>query len=973
MPSPLLATKLYIPRLRPETVPRGDLVERLKAGLEQTVLQQGLGFARKLTLISAPAGFGKTTLLSECIPHCGLLAAWLSLDGDDNEPARFWTYVIAALQTVYDWVGEPMLATLQAAQVPPARALLPDLINDVARIDDPLVLVLDDFHLIVDPVVHDGVTFLLDNLPPQMHLVLASRSDPPWPLARLRARGELNELRAPDLRFTPEEAAAFLNDVMGLGLSPENIADLDTRIEGWIAGLQMAAISMKARKQSQGAGSVSQFIKSLTGSHRFILDYLVEEVLELQPRSIQSFLLKTSILERLCAPLCDAVTGANGDLSPEKGDSEAPGSLPTQLSPSQHILEHLEAANLFVIPLDDERHWYRYHHLFADLLCSRLEHQTGPQGLQSLHTRASGWYEENGMVAKAVRHALAANDFDRVARLVEVNALSLIYHVELTSIVRWLGELPSEVLISRPWLTIAHAWALVYAGQFDAVEARLRIAQESLANASSEVQVGSPATGHLPDKPEDRVGQERGGVEAEERERIAGHIAAIRAYALMLKGDMSRSASLSHEALDRLPDHDARARSFAMGTLGAVLTSSGDFEGAAQRYMEAMRLSQAIGDRHLSVVVLTEMANLHLVQGQLKQAADSCQQALQLAEEEARQTGQPMPVAAYAHANLSLILHEWNDLREAIAHAREGVALCKKWGQRTIQPFCYRTLAIVLQASGDEEAAFEAIGTARQIASTMSPWIRRRMEAWETRIRLAQGDIARAVKWVQEEQLQLDLEADLRRQASFAIAARVYVAQGELDQALELLARLQAASENAGAMGNVIKILALQAVALQAKGQGDQAFMALERALSLAEAGGYVRTFIEEGAPMAELLRQSAARGAHPAYARDLLLAFDTVDLGTVAAEKRERLKDKAVGLHPVTPPLDAQPLIEPLTEREMDVLRLLNTRLSIAEIAEELIVAVSTVRSHTKSIYGKLDVHSRMEAVRRAEEIGLL
>ncbi len=501
MNSRLLATKLYVPPIRPELVPRPRLIERLKAGLHC-----------KLTLVSAPAGFGKTTLLSECAGRCDWPVAWLSLDKGDNDPTRFWAYFIAALQTIptlraagdrkesrnASGVGEAALAQLHPAGLATAasaaapaslESALTSLLNDiVAAGPSPFILILDDLHLIAERQIHDGLTFLLEHLPPQLHLVLSSRADPPWPLARLRARCEVAELRAQDLRFTPEEAATFLNNVMHLDLSPEDIAALDARTEGWIAGLQMVAISMQGRKRAQGPQSLSGFIKALTGSHRFILDYLVEEVLDQQSPDLQTFLLKTSVLERLTAPLCDAVAG---------------------IDDSQAILAHLEQANLFLVPLDDERRWYRYHHLFADLLKVRLEQHSTTQEIASLHHLAGRWYEDNGLIAEAIGHALSAGDVDHVAHLAEHNALAALYQGQVPTVVGWLDALPGEVICSRPWLCIARAWVLASTGRWDAVAVALQDAERAAREAS----------------------------QAEEQ-RIAAHILALRTYATAIKGDL---------------------------------------------------------------------------------------------------------------------------------------------------------------------------------------------------------------------------------------------------------------------------------------------------------------------------------------------------------------------------------------------------------------------------------------------------
>jgi LuxR family maltose regulon positive regulatory protein len=896
MARPLLTTKLYIPPARPDWVPRPRLIERLDGGLH-----------RKLTLVSAPAGFGKTSLLSEWTQQRACPVAWVSLDAGDSDPARFWAYVVAAVQTIHPGVGEATLAALQSPQRPPIEPLLTGLINDVARLPDPLVLVLDDFHVVTGQPVSQGITFLLDNLPPQMHVILSSRADPPWPLARLRARREMTELRTRDLRFTSAETASFLNDVMGLDLSPEDVAALEARTEGWIVGLQMAALSMRGRRDASG------FIKALSGSHRFILDYLVEEVLERQARDVQDFLLNTSILERLTAPLCNAVTGAED---------------------SQAILAQLEGANLFLVPLDDERRWYRTHQLFADLLRNRLE-QAHPGRLPALHRRASEWYESQGQIVEAVGHALVAGDVDWIEHLVAGNALAVIYHGQLATVAGWLDALPGEVMRVRPRLSVARAWALAHAGQLDRSEALLQEVENALAG------------------PDEQSGTLE--LSTAEGQHIGGHIAAIRAYAAALQGDNARSAGLARQALDHLPEEDRTVRGWTALALGCVLRSQGDFAAAAQAFAQAMAISRAAGDSHLEVDVLWELAGLQLSQGHLHQVVSTCQEALQVADRYTRRGGRQLPVTGYTYSLMSYVLCEWNDLETAVRYARKGLELCRQWGQADAQAQACLRLASALRAVGDTDGALDAIQEARQVATGLGPWYALTAGAQEARIRLAQGDVAAATRWLAQSGLDPDQEPSIDYGGTYLILARILLAQGRLDETLGLLARLLDMAQAKGLVATHIGALILQALALQAQGEDRRALAALERALSLAEPEGYVRAFIAEGPPMGELLRQAAARGIRPDYAGKLLAA-----LGSETADQ------------PGTSPPDSS-LLEPLSKRELQVLRLWAAHLSSIDIAEELVISVSTVRSHIKSIYGKLGVHSRREAVARAQALGLL
>ncbi len=887
MATPLLTTKLYIPPVRPELVSRPRLIERLNAGLLHK---------RKLTLISAPAGFGKTTLLSEWTRGCERPIAWVSLDKDDNDPTRFWGYFVAALQTVRARIGKAALALLHSPQPPPIEAILTTLINEITGIPDGFALVLDDYHVIEAQPIHDALAFLLDHLPPQIYLVIATRADPPLPLSRLRGRDQLLELRTADLRFTPDEAAAFLNQVMGLRLPAEDVAALEARTEGWIVGLQMAALAM----QGQGTERIASFVAAFAGSHRYILDYLTDEVLLQQPESVQTFLLQTAILDRLTAPLCDAVT--------ERSDG-------------QTMLERLEAANLFIVPLDDERRWYRYHHLFANLLRRRLS-RTQPDLLPALHLQASDWYEKTGLVGEAVSHALAAEDVERAARLVEGRALAMIFLGELTTLVGLLDALPDEVVRSRPWLCIAHAWALVFAGLLDAVELRLKGAETTL----------------------DTFGDAR---RAEGR-HIAGHIAAIRAYIAALRGDMSRAAEFTREALEQLPEEDLAVRGLSAGLLGTVLRWSGDLVAAAQALARAIAITQAASDSHAAVEALYNLAAVQFAQGQLHKTVATCRDALLLADEYIERGGRRLPIVAPGYYLMSQVLREWNDLEGALRHAREAIELCEQWGWPEGLAFGYLRLARALQAVGDADGAHEAIRKARQAASGLSPWFGAHMAAHQARLWLAQGNLTPASHWAQESGLSADDELNYQYMGEYSVLARVLIAQVRLDEASRLLARLLEMTEAAGAMSYVIETLVLQALALQAQGKDDQALTVLERALSFAEPEGYVRTFIDKGAPMAALLRTAASRGIALDYVSKLLAAF-----GEVA--------------------FPSAPLVEPLSERELEVLRLLAAGLSNREIAAELFLAVGTVKKYTSNIYGKLNVHKRTQAVARARELGLL
>ncbi len=916
---PLLQTKLHIPPVRPELVSRPRLIERLEAGLD-----------RKLTLISAPAGFGKTTLLSECAARCGTSVSWLSLDERDNEAISFWMYVISALQILHDGVGAIVLEALRMPHAHPNEILLGQLINQIAGVPEPIALILDDLHVITNPHIHEQLSFLVEHAPAQMHLVVSSRADPPWPLARWRARGQIVEIRTDDLRFTPAETATFFNEAMGLDLSPEDVAALDARTEGWIAGLQLAALSM----QGQDAAS---FVRAFSGSHRYILDYLVEEVLDRQPAGIREFLLQTSILERLTASLCDAVRfgitespSSSSEPAVRFGTTEPP--TRSRGEDSQAILEELERANLFVVPLDDVRRWYRYHRLFADLLRSRLvrEHD---ERITMLHHRASTWCERQGLISEAVRHALIAGDIDGVERMATQNALATMDHGELTTLMGLLDALPDEAMSCRPWLCIAHAWTLVFSGRLEAIELRLRSAETTL----------------------DAFGDAR---RAEGR-HIAGHIAAIRGYVATLRGDMSRAAELTYEALEELPQGDLAVRGLAAGLLGSVLRWSGDLAAAAQALDRSISIAQAAADSHKTVEALCSLAAVQLARGQLHETVATCGDALLLAGEHVKRGGRRLPIVATGYNLMSHVLCEWNDLDDALRHAREGIELSEHWGWQEGFALGYWRRARALQAIGDAGGAHEAVQKARQAASSLSPWFGALMAAHQARLWLAEGHLAPASHWAQDSGLNANDELNYQHVERYSVLARVLIAQGRTDEASRLLARLVEMTEAAGAMSHTIEMLVLQALAFHARGKDGQALAALDRALTSAESEGYVRTFIDEGPQMGQLLRRAVVQGISVDYARRLLAALE--EEATVAA----------------TPPAISEgtrpPLVEPLSPRETEVLRLLTTHLSHAEMAEELVVSVNTVRSHVKSVYGKMDVHSRMEAVERARELGLL
>lgn len=926
MATPLLTTKLYMPPIRPELVPRPHLLERLNEGLH-----------RRLILISAPAGFGKTTLVSAWIKDSGMPAAWISLDESDNDPARFLAYLVAALRTIKTDIGKGALSALQAPQPPAAEAILTALINQLDDLPHSLFLVLDDYHLITAKSIHKALAFFLDHLPPQIHVVIATRSDPPLPVARLRGRGQLTELRQTDLRFSLDEATAFLNEVMDLSLSTDDIAALASRTEGWITGLQMAALALQVAvsTQRQDTAQSSSFVQAFTGSNRYILDYLVEEVLLRQPEEIQAFLLHTAILNRLTGPLCDAVLDA--------GDTDSEGDPGRPLHSSQQTLEELEAANLFIIPLDGERRWYRYHRLFADLLRKRLEHAQ-PEQVPILHRRASTWYAQNGLLPEAIDHALAAGNHDRAADLIEQVAEATLMRSEIPTLLHWMERVPDPLIRARPVLCLYHAWALLWSGQpLETVKSRLQ-----------DVDTGTDI--------------------------LSIQVGTLQALVAAWQGEITRAGDLAREALARLPEDESFLRSIAAWNLGLSYLLGGDFEAGRQVFDEIARMGQKTGNVMFAVNALCHLAELQMSQARLHEARDTYQQALELAVDE---QGQLLPVAGMPLIGLGELSREWNDLESAKRHLNQGIQRMNHWG-----PFGaidgYISLARIRQAEGDVEGSRDAIQQAQRVAVQFDVTELDDVLVAINQVRLwiAQGNFELARHWLEERGLLLRhgpvtesggrelvegdnlIDQQLGRYKELLLV-RLLLGLDQPDEALPLLDSQETLLEEQGrrVSRRMMEVQLLRALGLQAQDKVDQALASLEQALSIGEPGGFVRTFVDEGERMALLLRQAASRGIAPAYVSQLIAAFDA-----------QAARETAVAPpHPHVEPPSDQPLIEPLSEREMDVLRLLSTGLSNPEIAQELYIATSTVRSHLKSIYGKLNVHKRWDAVHRAEELGLL
>jgi len=894
VPAPILATKLYVPPLRPKIVLRPRLIEQLN---------EGLSSHRKLTLISGSAGFSKTTLVSEWIADSGRPTAWLSLDEGDNDPACFLTYLVAALQTIAPNIGAGALAVLQSPQPPSTESILTTLLNEITTIPDTFILVLDDYHVIDANPVNQALTFLLEHLPPQIHLVIATREDPPLPLARLRARGQLTELRAADLRFTPTEAADFLNQVMGLNLAVEDIAALEARTEGWIAGLQLAALSM------QGCQNAASFIKSFTGSHHFVLDYLVEEVLQRQSESIQTFLLRTSILARLCGPLCDAVLG-----SPSAS--------------GQETLEYLERANLFIVPLDNERRWYRYHHLFAELLRQRL-HQSASAGnedggVAEYHIRASQWYEDHGLEIEAFQHAAAGNDIERAERIIQGKGIPLHFRGAVAAILGWLASLPKTVLDARPSLCVRYATLSLVAGQTTGVEEKLQAAEAALAAALQ-------------------------GAEPDNKTRdLIGQIAASRATLALTRYQPEAMITEARRALEYLPPDSLFSRIRAIWTLGFAYQVQGDRAAAGQAYTEAIAISQASGNIRMTIVATISLGAIQEFENHLYQAAETFRSGLQLAGDH------PQPFENEAHLGLARIFYEWNDLEAAEQHGQQGLQLARQY-DRVIDRYILSEvfLARLKLARGDVAGAAAILAETVQ-SVRQNNFVHRISEvaAAQVLVLLRQGDLAAAAQLAKTHELPIS-------------QARVLLAQGDPSAALALLSPLRQQMEAKGWQDERLRVMVLQAVAHHAHGQRDKAVQLLSDALSLAEPGGFIRLFVDEGEPMRMTLSDFRLSIEKQPRGQDHKL-FGYVDKLLAAFAQPVALPQSKI-----ENPNSRMP--EPLSQRELEVLQLVAQGLSNSEIGERLFLALDTVKGHNRNIYGKLQVQRRTEAIARGRELGLL
>ncbi|KAA3662974.1 MAG: hypothetical protein DWQ04_11915 [Chloroflexi bacterium] len=885
MKNTLLQTKLYIPPTRANIVQRKRLLTKLNDGVQ-----------KKLTLASATAGFGKTTLITDWLSQLDCPVAWVSLDEDDSDPQQFFNYVAAATRP-FPNIQNSLSNLLQSPQPLPAKALAGALLNDLTAVSTPCLLILDDYHVIDSTDIDLALAFVLDRMPPNHHLVITSRADPGFPLSRLRARNQLTELRAQDLRFSVEETAVFLQNAMGIPLTPEQIIALEARTEGWISGLQMAALSMQNRDD------VSGFIDNFTGSNRFIMDYLTDEVLRQIPPTIQDFLLQTSILTRLSAPLCTAVIG----------NSDNPA--------AQSHLNYLDRANLFLIPLDENRTWYRYHHLFADVLQKKQGND-----VQERHQRASRWYEENGLITDALHHAHATADFERATHLIVTHTRELVAHGRSNIVLGWINALPEQQIRAHPLLAIGKAWDAFYSRQIDQIDIYLASAEHALE-------------------------QNDYGVETE---NMQGEIFTIRAFVANIQGQYEQVISLCQQALQHAPVHNLFTRGMILFTLGRTLQMKGETQSAIKILSNSLKVSEQCHNLMVAMGAAHHLRELYFECGRLQEAAQLLQHILATHRQD-----DALPALGWIYLGLAAVAYEQNELEQSSILAQKTVNIAQ--GEELITMLGYISQAQTACAIRNNEKAKNLFTKAAEaIQNWPTPSAFTMLAEREVKMAIFCGDLDAAIRWQQETNIQSSTPPIYENESQLLVLARLLIAKGRLNpevsflgDALALLTCIEESATVSGRFGRVMEAQLLQALALDAQGDTTAATHLLEKVLTFAEAEGFIRTFVDEGEPMAALLRKMGKRP----YITTLLTNFPSSP--------------------PPTKPFTSSPLhpslLEPLSDREIEILTLIAAGKKNKEIAAELFISHNTVLYHTKNLYGKLGVNKRTQAVAKAQELGVL